>query len=70
MAFVKIITNEHGTVLRNINMTGHSTKAVDQAAVALESIICEEREIVHIEVDYEGCDDSKTIEGIFPEELI
>jgi hypothetical protein len=61
MAYVRIVTNKNGTVLRNIKMAGHSTSAVDQAAVALESIICEERGIVHIEVDYEDCDDSKTI---------
>ena len=61
MAFVKIVTNKKGTVLRHIDMTGHSTKAVDQAANAIESIICEERDILHVEVDYNGCNDSKTI---------
>ena len=61
MAHVRIVTNQKGTVLRHVDMTGHSTIAVDKAAVALESIVCEERKIVHIEVDYDGCDDSKTI---------
>lgn len=61
MAEVRIVTNGNNTVLRRLNMTGHSTNAVDQAATAMESIICEEKEILHIEVDYEGCDDSKTI---------
>ena len=60
MASVSIVTNSKGTVLRKVDMTGHSTKAVDQAANAMGSIICDEREIVHIEVDYGGCDDSKT----------
>ncbi len=61
MASVSIVTNVKGTTLRKLDMTGHSTQAVDQAADALLSIICEEREIVHVEVDYEGCDDSKTL---------
>jgi len=61
MAHVRIVTNRKGTVLRHIKMTGHSTVAVDKAAVALESIICEDKDIVHVEVDYDGCDDSKTI---------
>ena len=52
MAYVRIVTNVNGTVVRNLNMTGHSTKAVDQAAVALETLICEEKRILHIEVDY------------------
>lgn len=61
MASVKIVTNGNGTTLRKLDMTGHTTKAVDQAADSLLSIICDERHIVHIEVDYEGCNDSKTI---------
>lgn len=61
MAAVKLVTNGNGTVLRSLDMTGHSTYTVDQAATALESIICCEKEILHVEVDYEGCDDSKTI---------
>lgn len=61
MAHIQIVTNEKGTILRNMDMTGCSTGAVDMAATAMNSIINEELEIVHIEVDYEGCDDSKTI---------
>lgn len=61
MANVQIVTNKKGTVLRNINMDGRSTNAVDKAATALESIIHCELDIVHVEVDYEGCDDSSTL---------
>ena len=64
MASVKIVTNEHGTVLRNIDFTGKPTRTVDQAATTLESIICGERHIVHIEVNYDGCDNSKTLTDI------
>ena len=62
MAYVRIVTNKKGTVLRNMKMKNCSTVAVDKAAVALESLICEEREILHIEVDYTGCDNSQTLE--------
>lgn len=59
MAFARIVTNGKGTVIKNVNMTGHSTNAVDKAAVALSSIIIDEQHILHIEVDYEGCNDSQ-----------
>lgn len=55
MAHVAIVANETGTVLRKLNMTGHTVSAVDKAATSMESIICEDREIVHVEVDYDGC---------------
>jgi len=61
MASVKIITNDKGTVLRNMSMGVCTTNAVDKAATALESIIHCELDIVHVEVDYEGCDDSATL---------
>ncbi len=61
MASVKIITNDKGTVLRNMNMGVCTTNAVDKAATALESVIHCELDIVHVEVDYEGCDDSTTL---------
>jgi len=61
MAYVKIVTNKKGTVVRNIPMVGHSTQAVDNVATTIESLICEERNILHVEVDYEHCDDSRTI---------
>ena len=63
MAWARIVTTS-GTVIKNVKMTGHSTWAVDAAASALSSIICNERDILHIEVDYTECNDSKTIEGI------
>lgn len=55
MAWVKLVTNKKDTVIRTIDMTGYSTTAVDKAATALESIIVAERDILHVEVDYEGC---------------
>ena len=61
MAYARIVTNKGGTVVKNVKMTGHSTGAVDKAAVALSSIISEEGHILHVEVDYEGCDDSHTL---------
>ncbi len=63
MASVKIVTNKKGTVLRNMDMKQCSTDCVNKVVSTLESIICEERDIIHLEVDYTGCDDSKTIEG-------
>jgi len=63
MAYVRLVTNKKETVIRNMDMTGHSICAVDKAVNALESIICEERDILHVEIDYSGCDDSKTIKG-------
>lgn len=64
MSHVRIVTNIKGTVLRHIDMTGHSSAAVDKVTNVVESIICEERDYVHIDVNYDGCDDSKTIEGV------
>lgn len=58
MAYARIVTIGKGTVVKNVKMTGHSINAVDKAAVALDSIICEEREILRVEVDYEGCKES------------
>ena len=66
MAFVKLVTNKKGTVLRNMSFTGSTTGTVDQAARTLESIIFEERDIIHVEVDYEGCDDSDTVQYYDP----
>ncbi len=62
MPSVKIVTNKNGTIVRNLILpTGTCTYTVDQGATALESIICEDKDILHIEVDYEGCDDSNTV---------
>ena len=61
MPSVKIVTNAKATVVRNVKLPeGTATYTVDQAATALESIICEDKDILHIDIDYEGCDDSKT----------
>lgn len=61
MAYARIVVIKTGTVVKNINLTGHATWAVDSAATALSSIICNDRQVLKVEVDYEGCDDSKTI---------
>jgi hypothetical protein len=62
MAEVRIVTNKNETVVRRVTLPlGVSVATVDQAATALESVINEEKLILHIEVDYEGCDDSKTV---------
>ena len=61
MAYARIVTIRNGTVIRNVKMDGHTTNAVNKAATALDSIICEERELLKVEVDYDGCDDSRTL---------
>ncbi len=63
MAYARIVTVKKGTVVRNIKMDGHSTDAVDKASTALESIICEDNDILRVEVDYTGCDSSHTLNG-------
>jgi hypothetical protein len=64
MASVKIITRAHGTVVRNIVLAeGVATAAVDQVADTLDSIIAEDKDVLQVVVDYDGCNDSKTIEG-------
>ena len=59
MAYARIVTVKNGTVVKNVKLNGCSTYTVDQAATALDSIICEDKDILKVEVDYEGCDDSK-----------
>lgn len=61
MASVKIVTKANGTVLRNVKMGNSSTEKVDQVASTLDSIICEDKDVLKVVVDYEGCDDSQTI---------
>ena len=63
MAYARIVTKKNGTVIRNVKLDGHSTHAVDSAATALSSIIWDERKILAVEVDYEGCDDSNNLSG-------
>jgi hypothetical protein len=55
MAYVKLVTNKTKVVVRNISMAEETTAAVDKVAVALESLICEDRDILHVEVDYTDC---------------
>lgn len=66
MAYARIVTNKNGTIVRNVKMDGSTIAAVDAAATALESVIWDERKILHVEVDYALCDDSKTVEGYTP----
>lgn len=58
MAYARIVVIKTGTIVKNVKLPeGTCTRTVDQAATALESIICEDKEILKVEVDYEGCDD-------------
>lgn len=66
MAFARIVTLGRGTIIRNIQMNGKPTHSVNQVATVLESLICEELDILKVEVDYTDCNDSKTIEGYNP----
>ncbi|MEE8208396.1 MAG: hypothetical protein V3T88_05525 [Nitrosomonadaceae bacterium] len=66
MAHARIVVNRTGTVIRNMKMDGQSTHELNQVAATLESIICEDFDILRIEVCYEGCDDSKTVEDYNP----
>ena len=62
MAYASLVTNGKGTTVRKVKFKeGSTTDEVDQVAVTLESLICEERDILHVETDYEGCDDSSTL---------
>ncbi len=62
MASVSIVTNKKKTVLRCVKFPlDVSTRAVDQVATTLDSLIAEEGKFLHIEVDYTDCNDSKTV---------
>ncbi len=62
MAFARIVTVGRGTAIRTVKLDdGRATGAVDQIATTLESIICEEKDILKVEVDYTGCNDSDVI---------
>lgn len=59
MPYARIVTVKKGTVIRCVKLAeGQSTWAVDQIADTLESIICEERNILKVEVDYTGCNNA------------
>ena len=67
MAFARIVTIGRGTIIRNMKLAdGQPTAAVDQIATTLESLICEELDILKVEVDYTGCDDSDNLTGYTP----
>lgn len=71
MPFARIVTRGRGTAIRTVKLEeGQTTYAVNQIACTLESIICEELDILKVEVDYTGCDDSQTIEGYDPEDNV
>ena len=62
MPFARIVTVKNGTVIRTVKLAdGQTTYAVNQIACTLESIICEELDILKVEVDYLGCDDSDNL---------
>ena len=62
MPYARIVTISRGTAIRTVKLeAGQSTQAVNQIATTLESIICEELDILKVEVDYTGCDDSDNI---------
>ena len=64
MAYARIVTKPRGNVIRSVNFKvseGVTTAEVDGIASTLESIICEENDILTVEVDYTGCDDSDTV---------
>ncbi len=62
MAYARIITIGNRTVIRSMKMDGKTTDEVNQIACTLESLICEELHILKVEVDYEGCNNSRTLE--------
>lgn len=66
MASVKMVVIKTGTIIRNIKMEGSTIDKINQVACTLESIISEDLKILKIEVDYEGSNDSQTIEGYNP----
>ena len=57
MAYVRLLTRDRGTILRNFTMDGKSVGEVDNVAVAMDSLIIGEEDILCIEVDYTGCDE-------------
>lgn len=68
MSYARIVTIGRGTAIRTIKLEeGETTDAVNQIACTLESIICDELDILKVEVDYTGCDDSQTITGYNPQ---
>lgn len=66
MAYARIVTKGRGTIIRNMWMNGKSAHDVNQIATVLESLICEELDILKVEVDYTNCNDSTTIEDYDP----
>ncbi len=66
MAFARIVTVGRGTVIRSMKLDFKTTAQVDNIATTLESLICEELDILRVEVDYTGCDDSDNLAGYTP----
>ena len=62
MAYARIVTSKRGTIIRSVKfVNGTPTKQVDQIATTLESVITDDRDILKVETDYTGCDDSDTL---------
>lgn len=69
MPFARIVTVGKGTAIRTVKLEeGQSTHAVNQIACTLESIICDELDILKVDVDYTGCDDSDNLTRYNPHE--
>jgi uncharacterized protein (UPF0212 family) len=67
MPYARIVTIQNGTAIRTVKLEdGQTTYAVNQIACTLESIITEDLNILKIEVDYTGCDDSDNITNYEP----
>jgi len=67
MPYARIVTIGRGTAIRTIKLAdGQTTESVDHIAATLSSIIEEERDILKVEVDYTGCNNSDTISRYDP----
>ncbi len=55
MAFASIVTKGNGTTIRKVKCPDCTTAYVDKIAGTLDSIIEQERKILEVIVDYEGC---------------
>ena len=67
MAYARIVTVKKGTAIRTVKLEdGQSTESVDHIATTLSSIIENERDILKVEVDYTGCDNSDTLSRYDP----
>ena len=62
MPSASIVTIQNDTRIKVVRLpTGHSTDEVDRIAQVLSSIIEEDRNILKVVVDYEGCNNTDVI---------